>query len=117
VTSLPNEVLEISISPLNQFWIPIRTYHSSESDKQIAYYPDGNQKYAIFIVDTTNRDQPLLEVHIKIKGQVVWKHIFEGKKIGEKPIIDQGRTILEKGWEWLGRYAFPQQEQKIDSNR
>src|SRR5579859_23119 len=85
VTALPNEVIEVSISPLNQFYIPIRTYHSSETDQQIAYFPEGNEKYAIYTVDTTNPDQPLLEVQLKIKGGTVWKHVFSGKKVGGSP--------------------------------
>jgi alkaline phosphatase D len=110
VTQLPNDVLEVSVSPLNQFYIPIRTYHSSDTDKQIAYYPDGNEKYAIYTIDTTNPDQPLLEVQIKIKGGTVWKHIFSGKKVGGVVEVERGRTLLEKTWGWIERVARRQQE-------
>jgi hypothetical protein len=108
VTALPNEVIEVSISPLNQFYIPIRTYHSSETDQQIAYFPDGNEKYAIYTIDTTNPDQPLLEVQLKIKGGTVWKHVFSGKKAGGNPTIEKGRTAIEKAWGWMERIAWQQ---------
>jgi hypothetical protein len=101
VTQLPNDVLEISVSPLNQFYTPIRTYNSSETDKEIVYYPDGNQKYGIYTVDTTNPEQPLLEVQIKIKGETVWKQVFTGKKVGKKTPVDRGVSLLGKGWTWL----------------
>jgi len=101
VTQLPSDVLEISVSPLNQFYTPVRTYHSSETDEEIAYLPDGNQKYGIYTIDTTNPDQPLLEVQIKIKGGTAWKHVFTGKKVGKKNPVDRGVSLLEKGWSWL----------------
>jgi alkaline phosphatase D len=98
---LPNDVLEISISPLNQFYIPIRTYHPSETDRQIAYIPDGNEKYGVYTVDTTNPDQPLLEVQLKIRGETVWRHVFAGKKIGKETHIEMGIGLLEKAWGWI----------------
>jgi len=103
VTQLPSDVLEISVSPLNQFYTPIRTYIPSETDQQIVYYPDGNQKYGIYTIDTTNPDQPLLAVQIKIKGGTVWKHVFTGKKVVKKTPVDRGVSLLEKGWSWLER--------------
>lgn len=89
------------MSPLNQFYIPIRTYHSSETDKEIVYLPDGNQKYGLYTIDTTNPNQPILEVELKDRGETIWKHVFSGKKVGEKPHIDTGKSYLEKGWDWI----------------
>lgn len=83
------------------FYIPIRTYYPSEMDKKIAYIPDGNEKYGIFTVDTTNPEQPLLEVQLKIKDVTVWKHVFSGKQVGGKMSIEKGQTLLEKGWGWI----------------
>ena len=103
MTQLPSDVLEISVSPLNQFYTPIRTYIPSETDQQIVYYPDGNQKYGIYTIDTTNPEQPSLEVQIKIKGGTVWKHVFTGKKVVKKTPVDRGVSLLEKGWSWLER--------------
>jgi hypothetical protein len=108
VTQLPSDVLEISVSPLNQFYTPIRTYIPSETDQQIVYYPDGNQKYGIYTIDTTNPEQPLLEVQIKIKGGTVWKHVFTGKRVVKRTPVDRGVSLLEKGWSWLER-ALQQQ--------
>ena len=110
MTALPNEVIEVSISPLNQFYIPIRTYHSSDTDQQIAYFPEGNEKYAVYTIDTTNTDQPLLEVQLKIKGGTVWKHVFAGKKVGGTPTIEKGRTVIEEAWGWIERLAWQQPE-------
>ena len=104
MTRLPSDVLEVSVSPLNQFYIPVRTYSSSETDKEIAYFPDGNEKYAVYTVDTTDPEEPLLEVEIKIHGGAVWKKVFAGKKLGEI----EGRSFLEKGWGWIERVAWPQ---------
>jgi hypothetical protein len=96
------------VSPLNQFYIPIRTYHSSETDKQIAYFPDGNEKYAVYTVDTTNPDQPLLEVELKIKGGTVWKHVFSGQTVGQPSQIERGRTLLEQVYGWVESAAWLQ---------
>ena len=67
------------------------------------------QKYAIYTVDTTNPDQPSLEVQLKIKGDTVWKHVFVGKKVGKDTPVERGRTLLEKGWGWIERMAWRQQ--------
>ena len=103
VTTLPSDVLEISVSPLNQFYIPIRTYHSSETDTQIAYLPDGNEKYGVYTVDTTNPEQPLLEVQLKIHGGTVWRHVFAGKKVARPSAVEVGRGLLEKAFGWIGQ--------------
>jgi alkaline phosphatase D len=102
---LPSEVIEVSVSPLNQFYIPIRTYHTSDTDQEMAYFPDGNEKYAIYTIDTTDPEQPLLEVQIKIHGGTVWKHVFKGKKVGRRELIslERGRTLFERIWEWIER--------------
>ena len=107
---MPSDVIEISISPLNHFYNPIRTYRPSEADQEIAYFPDGNEKYAIYTIDTTNPDQPLLEVQLKIKGGTVWKHVFKGKKVVKNTPVEKGRTLLEKGWGWIERMKWRKQE-------
>lgn len=101
MTALPNQVLEVSISPLNQFYIPIRTYQPTETDQQLAYFPDGNQKYAVYTVDTTDPDHPTLEVQLKIEGQIVWKRTFSGKSVNVKGSLGMGRSIIAKGLGWL----------------
>jgi hypothetical protein len=83
------------------FYIPIRTYHPSEAEEKIAYFPDGSEKYGVYTVDTTNPEQPLLEVELKVQGATVWKHVFSGKTVGGKMPIDRGQTLLEKGWGWV----------------
>jgi len=92
------------------FYIPIRTYHPSETDEKIAYFPDGNEKYAIYTVDTTNPDQPLLEVQLKVGGVTVWKHIFSGKRVGVPTPIEQGRSVIERVLGWIERLAWRQPE-------
>jgi alkaline phosphatase D len=110
---LPNEVIEVSISPLNQFYIPIRTYHSSETDQEIAYFPDGNSKYAIYTIDTTNPEQPTLEVQLKIQGGTVWKHVFHGKKVERNTLsIERGRTLFENWLEWIEKMTRRLQHNK-----
>jgi alkaline phosphatase D len=100
VTALPNNVLEVSVSPLNQFYIPIRTYHTTETDQELAYFPDGNQKYAVYTVDTTDPATPKLEVEIKIAGKTVWSHTFAGKLVVARG-VETGRGVIEKGMGWL----------------
>jgi hypothetical protein len=101
VTELPNDVLEVSISPLNHFYLPVRTYYATETDKQLAYFPYGNQKYAVYTVDTTIPLHPRLEVQLKIAGQTVWNKTFSGKAVNVKSSVEKGRGIIEKGWEWV----------------
>jgi len=52
-------------------------------------------------VDTTDPAHPKLEVQLKIAGQMVWNHTFFGKSVNVKSSIEKGRSIMEKGWEWL----------------
>jgi hypothetical protein len=61
-------------------------------------------------VDTTNPEQPLLEVEIKVGGKTVWKHVFSGKKVGGEVNVERGRTLIERGWGWIERIAWRQQE-------
>ena len=96
------------------FYIPIRTYNSSETDRKIAYFPDGNHKYAVYTVDTTNPDQPLLEVQLKIDGGTVWRHVFTGKKVEGVNPLDRGRSIIEKIYGWIERQAW---RQSSDENK
>jgi alkaline phosphatase D len=101
ITALPASALEVSVSPLNQFYFPIPSYASTETDKAVAYLPDGQHKYAIYTVDTTNIEQPLLDVELQINGQTAWRHVFEGRRPGRISPLEMGKSVVQRflrGW-------------------
>ncbi|KAI9829676.1 MAG: hypothetical protein M1819_006047 [Sarea resinae] len=70
---------EFSTSPLNMFYIPIRTYRPSPDgeDVCIKYLPDGQSKFgAIEISNPTSAvaDQGLLRYRLFVDGQEVWSY-------------------------------------------
>ncbi|KAK9475347.1 PhoD-like phosphatase-domain-containing protein [Dipodascopsis tothii] len=67
-------VYEYSASPLNQFYIPIRTHVQKDlEDITIAYFPDGNHKIGHVAVDT-DLDVPELTYELHVDGAKVWEH-------------------------------------------
>lgn len=74
-------VTEFSSSPLNMFYLPIRTYtESSTSDKYISdvcvkYIPDGNTKFGtISISNPATSDQSLLNYRLFIDDVETWSY-------------------------------------------
>lgn len=50
---------EFSVGPLSMFYLPIRTYHQTDSeDVMVKYIPAGNTKYGLIDIDI--RDEPVL---------------------------------------------------------
>ncbi|KAK5126532.1 hypothetical protein LTR08_004673 [Meristemomyces frigidus] len=74
-------VHEFSASPLNMFYLPIRTYtESSTSDKYksdvcIKYIPDGNSKFgAVSIENPSTSDQSVLRYRLFVDGVEAWSY-------------------------------------------
>ena len=74
-------VHEFSVSPLNMFWLPIRTYTESStddgytSDVCIKYLPEGNSKFgAISIANPLNSDQSVLTYRLFVAGVETWSY-------------------------------------------
>lgn len=64
---------EFSISPLNQFYLPIPTYSQQANDTELKYLPHGNVKWGKFSVDTTG-EIPRMDFELKIHGVSAWNH-------------------------------------------
>lgn len=74
-------VHEFSASPLNMFYLPIRTYKESStsseyvSDVCIKYLPDGNSKFgAVSISSPSTSEQSILHYRLFVDGQEVWSY-------------------------------------------
>ena len=71
--SIRTRVTEFSTSPLNQFYLPIRTVSqrhnrgSSDEDHLLKYIPDGNSKFSTFEVDTRVPTKPVVNVKVIVE--------------------------------------------------
>ncbi|KAG0149487.1 hypothetical protein CROQUDRAFT_39774 [Cronartium quercuum f. sp. fusiforme G11] len=84
-------VVEFSTSPLNQFWLPIKTLNQENGlgqtgeDKLLKYIPQGNHKFSTIAVDSRDPKQPKLKFNLFIDGQVAWNLTYVGKSVTEPP--------------------------------
>lgn len=74
-------VHEFSASPLNMFYLPMRTYRESStspdyvSDVCIKYIPDGNSKFgAVTISNPPTSDQSVLHYRLFVDGVESWSY-------------------------------------------
>jgi alkaline phosphatase D len=105
-------VHEFSCSPLNQFYLPIRTYKQTDdqdveikyvsiffslllsffSNKLIffnffyRYIPDGNVKFGAITIDTTNDEQAVLKYRLFVDGKEEWSWVLTAPARGKKAI-------------------------------
>lgn len=86
-------VYEFSASPLDMFYLPIRTYHASQGkddrdgleDLQIKYLPDGNHKFgSVSIGRETASGQSLLRYRLFIEGKEAWDYVI----VNDGPTVD-----------------------------
>ncbi|BGO98057.1 hypothetical protein NBRC10513v2_002058 [Rhodotorula toruloides] len=76
--SLRNTVTEFSTSPMNMFYLPIRTLSQKHGrgptgeDALLKYLPDGNTKFTTFEVDTRTANKPVVRVKVYIDGDEAW---------------------------------------------
>ena len=78
---LSSTVHEFSASPLNMFYLPLRTYAQSStssdyvSDVCIKYIPDGNSKFgAVSISNPSTSDQSVLHYRLFVDGEESWSY-------------------------------------------
>lgn len=71
-------VHEFSTSPLNQFYVPVRTYwQTDEEDMLIKYIPKGNSKFAaISIENPESAEQSVLKFRLFVDGKEKWQHVL-----------------------------------------
>lgn len=84
-------VHEFSCSPLNMFYLPVRTYAAAVDDVgrpvpderdgledvELRYAPDGNHKFgAVSVRRETGSGQSVLEYRLFIGGEEVWSHLL-----------------------------------------
>ncbi len=101
-------VTEFSTSPLNMFYLPVRTLSQAHGrgvtgqEKLLKYIPDGNVKWTEFEVDTRDAARPLVRAKVLVDGKVAWKLDVLGQPVvASKPAQAVGglaKTLLE----WLG---------------
>ncbi|TGZ76404.1 Metallo-dependent phosphatase [Ascodesmis nigricans] len=67
------DVWEFSCSPLNMFYLPIRTYkQTDEEDVAVKYVPDGNVKWGSVTVETGVKEQAVLKYRLWVDGEERW---------------------------------------------
>lgn len=76
-------VHEFSVSPLNMFYLPIRTYSEQStsddyvSDVCIKYLPDGNTKFgAVSIENPSTSEQSVMKYRLFVDGVKTWSYII-----------------------------------------
>ncbi|MCO5590212.1 hypothetical protein L7F22_044181 [Adiantum nelumboides] len=80
-------VTEFSTSPLNMFYLPVRTLAQGHNlgatgaERLYKYLPDGNIKWSEFEVDTRDVKAPIVHVKVIIDGDVAWKVSVHGTPI------------------------------------
>ncbi|KIW07333.1 hypothetical protein, variant [Verruconis gallopava] len=69
-------VYEFSTSPLNMFYLPVRTYkQTDDEDVALKYLPDGGSKFgAVEISNPEHGEQSILHYRLFIDGSEVWTH-------------------------------------------
>lgn len=78
---------EFSTSPLNMFYLPIRSYREMEGQGEICikYVPDGNSKFgAIDIEEVAGGEQSLLRFKLFVDGVMTWEYVLMTPPNGER---------------------------------
>lgn len=77
-------VHEFSTSPLNQFYVPVRTYwQTDEDDVLIKYVPNGNSKFAaISIENPESAERSVLKFRLFADGEERWQHVLLSPAVG-----------------------------------
>ncbi|KDN50353.1 hypothetical protein K437DRAFT_64978 [Tilletiaria anomala UBC 951] len=97
-------VTEFSTSPLNMFYLPIRTLGQENGrgatgqEKLLKYIPDGNVKWTEFEVDTRDHLQPIVRATVMVDGKEAWRVDIVGKPVVSAPKQAVGglaKTLLE----------------------
>ena len=93
-------VHEFSASPLNMFYLPLRTYSESStsaeytSDVCVKYIPDGNSKFgAVSISSPGTSDQSLLHYRLFVDGEEKWSYTLTSPVVGRAGMADRSDAI------------------------
>lgn len=82
-------VHEFSCSPLNQFYLPMRSYWEAETSDEvnevcIKYIPDGNSKFgAVELERIGSGEQGLLRYSLFVDGVECWQYVLTTPLVGE----------------------------------
>ncbi|GAA98614.1 hypothetical protein E5Q_05301 [Mixia osmundae IAM 14324] len=85
--TIRNKVVEFSVSPLNQFYLPIRTLSpkhglgATGEDFLLKYIPNGNHKFVTMEVDTRTANLPIVNMKLFVDGKEAWKLQVQGKAV------------------------------------
>lgn len=100
-------ITEISVSPLNMFYLPIRTLSQENGrgairqEKLLKYFPDGNHKWMDIEVDVRRLSNPKLIFRLWIDGELAWKSKYLGKQVraDTRTVGGVAKSFLELlGW-------------------
>ncbi|OAV88694.1 hypothetical protein PTTG_07799 [Puccinia triticina 1-1 BBBD Race 1] len=89
--SIRETVVEFSTSPLNQFWLPVRTLSQENGlgktgeDKLLKYIPNGIHKFSTLNVDCRDPKKPVVNFQLYIDDELSWELKYEGKPVKEEP--------------------------------
>ncbi|EFP91738.2 hypothetical protein PGT21_019666 [Puccinia graminis f. sp. tritici] len=89
--SIRDTVIEFSTSPLNQFWLPIRTLSQENGlgktgeDKLMKYIPNGIHKFSTLNVDCRDPMKPVVNFKLFIDDELSWELKYLGKPVKEEP--------------------------------
>ncbi|KAL1917993.1 uncharacterized protein VTP21DRAFT_3259 [Calcarisporiella thermophila] len=83
VTQLPHGFIDFSTSPINQFYFPlVNTYHERDGEKKLLYHRVGNQKYAVFDIDTKiSPPKFVYRLYVGESMEPLWEYEVVGKKV------------------------------------
>lgn len=80
-------ILELSTSPLNMFYVPVRTLYQENGrgavgqEKLLKYFPNGNHKWMDIEVDVRKVSDPKLVFRLWIDGKMAWKAKYLGQAV------------------------------------
>ena len=76
---LSGTVHEFSTSPLNMFYLPLRSYRERKGEEEICikYVPDGNSKFgAIELEGGQGGEQGIMRYRLFVDGKEVWSYVL-----------------------------------------
>jgi len=113
--NIRDSVIEFSTSPLNQFWLPIRTLSQDNGlgktgeDKLLRYIPNGMHKFSTLNVDCRDPKKPVVNFQLFIDEKISWELKYLGKPVKEEPkqlgqllpTWDQFLNLIKRPIQWF----------------
>lgn len=100
-------ITEVSVSPLNMFYLPVRTLWQENGrgavgqEKLLKYFPAGNHKWMDIEVDARRLSSPRLVFRLWIDGKLAWKSKYLGRQVraDTRTVGGVAKSFLELlGW-------------------